>query len=72
MTFVTRTRAPQDCCFASAFFTISDEKRDGDQSFPDKEKAGSVSPLPAHIALQGGERAGTDAMCSCPPQDESL
>lgn len=28
-------------------------------------------PLPARIALQGGERAGTDANVPCPPQEES-
>jgi hypothetical protein len=35
------------------------------------KKANSVSPLPARIALQGGKRAGADAICPCPPQDES-
>jgi len=34
-------------------------------------KANSVSPIPARIALQGGERADSDAICPCPPQEES-
>jgi hypothetical protein len=34
-------------------------------------KANSVSPVPARIALQGGERADTDAICPCPLQEKS-
>jgi hypothetical protein len=34
------------------------------------EKANSVSPVPARIALRGGERAGADAICPCPSQEK--
>ena len=34
-------------------------------------KASSVSPIPARIALQGGERAGADAIYPCPSQEKS-
>jgi hypothetical protein len=33
--------------------------------------ARSVSPVPARIALQGGERAGADAMTHSPPQERA-
>ncbi len=35
-------------------------------------KADSVSPIPARIALQGGERANSDAICPCPSQEKSV
>jgi hypothetical protein len=52
------------CCFASAFVPSSDESRDGGRAFPRQTpgKADSVSPVPARIALQGEERAGTVAI----------
>ncbi len=34
-------------------------------------KANSVSPIPARIALQGGERAGADAIYPRPSQEKS-
>src|ERR1700739_13831 len=45
------------CCFASAFVPLPDENRDGGRSFFRfyTGKANSVSPVPARIALQGGE-----------------
>jgi hypothetical protein len=35
-------------------------------------KANSVSPVPARIALQGGERADADAICPCPCKKRAI
>jgi hypothetical protein len=64
---VAHTHGSLICCFASAFVPNSDEKRDGGRAFPSSWKADSVSPLPARIALQGGERAGAVAICLSTP-----
>src|SRR5204863_6672544 len=51
------THESLSCCFASAFVPLPDENRDGGRSFFRfyTGKANSVSPVPARIALQGGE-----------------
>jgi hypothetical protein len=61
---VAHAHESPECCFASVFVPISDEKRDGGRSFLRMflEKADSVSPFPARIAPQGGKRADTDAI----------
>jgi hypothetical protein len=65
----------RDCpghCFASAFVPNSDENRDGGRSLLAQPRESRLRfAVPACIALQGGERADTVAICSCPQQDES-
>lgn len=60
---------------------ISDENRDGDRT-PAGGRVNSVSPVPARIALQGGETRGrrsdyqqssgnlANSACPCPQQDK--